>query len=99
CLRQNLDLASLAMPTMLSWPMRNLHRSSITITEGLNRPWMFAELYSQSPPPGSSLLFSFSESQSPLSSCLTQRMLTSRRRSPSSSQLHPESLRVTKWTL
>lgn len=46
---------------MLSWPMRSLHRSSITITEGLNRPWMFAELYSQSPPPGSSLLFSFSE--------------------------------------
>lgn len=49
------------MPTLLSCPMGGLHRSSITITEGLNRPWMFAELYSQSPPPGSSLLFSFSE--------------------------------------
>ncbi|KAK3526580.1 hypothetical protein QTP70_030719 [Hemibagrus guttatus] len=49
------------MPTLLSCPMGGLHRSSITITEGLNQPWMFAELYSQSPPPGSSLLFSFSE--------------------------------------
>ncbi|KAI2648205.1 Troponin T, fast skeletal muscle isoforms [Labeo rohita] len=50
---------------MESPPMGDFRRSSVTITERLFHACMFAELYSQSPPAGSSLLSAFLRPSAP----------------------------------
>ncbi|XP_016325318.1 troponin T, fast skeletal muscle isoforms-like [Sinocyclocheilus anshuiensis] len=59
---------------MESPPMGDFHRSSFTITERLFHGCMFAELYNQSPPAGSSLLSAFLVSKSTITMSDTEEV-------------------------